>query len=497
MVSIDNGNENRVLVTFVGSSDPTREVVMKEGWNADSSKDIINDGHYDGPLVHICRYYKPRKIYLILTKEMEARDKEPNNIYERSINFNINYRPEIIRITTGIIDAHKFESYFDVVNETLKKVKEENKKVKDLEVLVNITSGTPQMTTNLLTYILDDKTLKFKPLQVESPLKKSNDSQIIKTVNDEYDPKAASEDNNDNVDGFRTNRIIEPDFNYYSRIFAKNKIEELLKQYKYQQIKDAININIFKNYEEINTLLNFAIERQTLVGIDVNRKLNNFTSKEFDKLYYYSKDRKMIDARVPLWYRVVDYYTLAKIKSEIGDMSNYTLMIEPMTVNLYLSILKDIFKLNLKDIFQEKNMSRETSKADIAYKLDLNKLEPNLKEHLEKKYGKINNTFVFDKILRDIVIHYIEKKNKTELKSDFEALSEKLGNIKEIRNMVAHYLKSITKQDFMIETKVSYESLNNSIEEFFDKHFEELGYRQEMVNTYDNINNFILDKLDA
>lgn len=48
-------NKERVLLTFAGNSDPTRN-------------------NCDGPILHICRYYRPEKIYLVLTSEMQKRN---------------------------------------------------------------------------------------------------------------------------------------------------------------------------------------------------------------------------------------------------------------------------------------------------------------------------------------------------------------------------------------------------------------------------------------
>ena len=49
-IQIENGEKKeRVLLTFAGNTDPTR-------------------GQRDGGIIHICRYYKPKKIYLILTE---------------------------------------------------------------------------------------------------------------------------------------------------------------------------------------------------------------------------------------------------------------------------------------------------------------------------------------------------------------------------------------------------------------------------------------------
>ena len=65
-------NKERVLLTFAGNTDPTR-------------------GNYDGPILHICRYYRPEKIYLVLTSEMQKRNE--NKIYEKAIKKNLeNYK---------------------------------------------------------------------------------------------------------------------------------------------------------------------------------------------------------------------------------------------------------------------------------------------------------------------------------------------------------------------------------------------------------------------
>ena len=94
----------KILLTFAGNTDPTR-------------------GEHDGPIIHICRYYKPDKIYLILTKEMQERDEEPYNIYERAIKENLkDYNPEIVHINTGIEEAHHFDIYFNWIYETFEKI---------------------------------------------------------------------------------------------------------------------------------------------------------------------------------------------------------------------------------------------------------------------------------------------------------------------------------------------------------------------------------------
>lgn len=62
---------------------------------------------------------------------MEERDEEPYNIYERAIKENLKgYSPEIIKIKTGIKNAHHFDVYFDTIYKAFEKIKEEKKILK-------------------------------------------------------------------------------------------------------------------------------------------------------------------------------------------------------------------------------------------------------------------------------------------------------------------------------------------------------------------------------
>ena len=90
-------NKERVLLTFAGNSDPTRN-------------------NYDGPMLHICRYYRPEKIYLVLTSEMQKRNE--NKIYEKAIKESLtDYNPIFEYINTDIGNAQSRKlSHKNVVN---------------------------------------------------------------------------------------------------------------------------------------------------------------------------------------------------------------------------------------------------------------------------------------------------------------------------------------------------------------------------------------------
>ena len=456
----------KILLTFVGNTDPTR-------------------GEHDGPIIHICRYYKPDKIYLILTKEMEERNEEPYNIYKRAIKENLkNYNPEIICIKTGIKDAHHFDIYFNWIYETFEIIKKDEK---DAEIYLNMTSGTSQMTTNLLMYYIDSLDLNLIPIQVETYKKQSNQSEENnKTVDKHYDVEAEAICNLDNEEKTRTYRIVEPDLKKYSRILTKNQIEKLLEQYKYEAISELLKRNIFDKNLELNTLVNFAIERTNLKGLDCNKKLNSLNNKDYNKLYYFTKDKNI--TRIPDWYQIVDFFSLANIKQKTEDISSYTLMLEPIVVKIYLSILRDLMGQNLDELFR---------KDSHGYKVELKRLEEDLKEMIKKdlkrEYLK-DDSNISTSVLASTIKYYLKKENNIEV-NYFTSLAETLAKMKNVRNTLAHELKSINKDDFKRESGTTVEQINSKILEFFNKFYTSLGYKKEMVEIYDNINKEIVKLL--
>ena len=244
-------NKERVLLTFAGNTDPTR-------------------GNYDGPMLHICRYFRPEKIYLVLTSEMQKRNE--NKIYEKAIKESLeDYNPIFEYINTDIDDAHLFDIYFNKINETFNKIKLEHP---NAEVLVNVTSGTAQIISNLVMYIVDAVNINIVPIQVATPEGRGNTSEV---VTDSYKVNDEKENNYDNIEGSK--RIIFPDLRQYSRLLVKNQIKELLKKYEYSTCLELLKRDIFQENSKLNGLLNFANDRRHLKGLKSNGKLKNLNDK--------------------------------------------------------------------------------------------------------------------------------------------------------------------------------------------------------------------------
>ena len=93
-------------------------------------------------------------------------------------------------------------------------------------------------------------------------------------------------------------------------------------------------------------------------------------------------------------------------------------------------------------------------------------------------------------------IKYFVEKNESEIlhKMDLEYFSDfskTLHKIKEVRNMIAHSLKTINRDDFNSEAKVGIDTINSKITDFFNKCYTNLGYKENMIYVYDEINEAI------
>ena len=191
----------------------------------------------------------------------------------------------------------------------------------------------------------------------------------------------------------------------------------------------------------------------------------------------------------------MDYFALANIKQKSGDIAGYTIMLEPLIVNIYLSILRDIFGKRLSDLFSEKRKNGE-----FSYKTDILKIKKydGLKRKIEDELDILelkDSTFVSNKVLIATIKYFIEKNDtgiteKMEL-DYFSKFSNTLNKVKEVRNMVAHSLKTISGDDFNSEAKVGIDTINSKITDFFNKCYTNLGYKENMIYVYDEINEAI------
>lgn len=182
MLRPDN-RQSYVLFSPLGASDPIRN-------------------NHDGPMLHIVRQYRPKKVVLFFSAELQALD-ERDNRYEICIKRLAGPTPgqpiEVKKIYSGLRDVHLFGVCDSIFEKHLRDLHQQNP---EACILLNLSSGTPQMIASL--YLLA-ATLPFetKPLQVETPMGAAN--RIVKTIDTETEWESLLDNIED--EGDRTRKV--------------------------------------------------------------------------------------------------------------------------------------------------------------------------------------------------------------------------------------------------------------------------------------------------
>ena len=149
----------RILFSPVGTTDP-----------------ISKNNYKDGSMLHIARVYKPDKIILYISNEMlENQEKDDRYRYcIRQLDKFASTSTEIAVIERpDLKDVNDFDYFYKDFKEILDKyVKTLNE---DDELLINISSGTPQMKSGLAVLQTMLEYSNCKLIQVSTPEKRSNE----------------------------------------------------------------------------------------------------------------------------------------------------------------------------------------------------------------------------------------------------------------------------------------------------------------------------------
>ena len=147
----------------------------------------------DGSLLHICRVYRPAKVYLYMSKEiLDNQEKDNRYLYcleqlaklqDRECEYVVIERPDLTNV-------HEFDYFYNDFREIIGKIM--NDMDSSDELLLNVSSGTPAMKSGLLVL----QTLgeyPCKTIQVATPERKMNEH-----IHEGYDVTTLWELNEDN-----------------------------------------------------------------------------------------------------------------------------------------------------------------------------------------------------------------------------------------------------------------------------------------------------------
>ena len=160
--------------------------------------------YHDGSMLHICRKYKPEKVYLYISQEMLKFHYQDNRycqclewLQEKegfACEIHIIERPDLV-------DVQIFDTFYDDFETEVLKIQEDNP---EATILFNVSSGTPAMKS-ALQFLAASSENEYIPVQVSTPQKGANRE---KYEFEDYPVDINWEMNEDNIEPF-IDRCIE------------------------------------------------------------------------------------------------------------------------------------------------------------------------------------------------------------------------------------------------------------------------------------------------
>ena len=438
-------NKEYVLFSNVGLTDP------------------IKDNH-DGPLLHIIRKYRPKKIYLFFTDEVKELDDADNRYVEtiRSLDPDV----EIIKYKDDKIERPDDFSAFDkIYSDKITEIIEENP---NLNLLINMGSGTAQMKSSLY-YMVADAKVNCKLVQVPTHNQSSN---TPKYVRDNYNIIGEIEQNQDNCENYEDRcREIRPDN------IRKKIIKSMIKQY----------IDVY-NYEGAYIA---ALEAGDLIDEEVHiliKFLKHRIKLEFSELDKFDYKKLLIqDKKVKTSF---EYILTLQIKQKNNELIDFIRGISPILTDLFEEVLRQRYKVNIRDYCKE-NESKVLC-------VDKYLLPKDVKENYDKYFNK---PYKSSPLCSTNILPYIEYMCDM-CGKDEQLFYKKLNKLRKFeakyRNKAAHEIISITDEDLKKDKKIGLDSKDviDIIKDLFEKTYQDKYEQQIKWDSYDEFNQEILNYLD-
>lgn len=236
-----------ILFTCAGTSDPVR-------------------GNRDGGILHIMRYYHPKRVYLFLSQQiadLEAQDhrfeKTFQHIQEVCAAQGIVYQPSLFMHNSQLCDASKIDLVEKPLLEYFTSVAAENP---NCRILLNLSSGTPQMKT-LMQFLAVDSPYHVLGVQVDGPQQNKKDQSRTdnETYNVDYELETNYDDEPDCLpEGERRNRTSEPEMFAIKHQRHRQQFNKLLKRRDYDVLLEIPQ----KLPEQLRMLLKHLSARNNL-----------------------------------------------------------------------------------------------------------------------------------------------------------------------------------------------------------------------------------------
>lgn len=409
-----------VLFTCVGTTDPVR-------------------GYRDGSMLHIMRHYRPKKVYVFLTEEM-GKDEEKDHRYSKAIQYAQehweNYDVAHTLVYSHVVNPQDLDVVAKPLYDCFDRILQENP---ESEILINLSSGTPQMKTILSMIAMDGSIRTIKGIQVASPEGKSGTTE--RTNKDDYAVEEELECNEDEEPS-APNRCTEPKLSSIERDRTRAQVRKLIEQRDYHALASFST----KLPASIQTLAKHLALRNDLQSKEAENLSREIEQNLGIDLYPHPGNFK--DAKGKQYKELSEYYLLLRNLERTQRYSEFVLRLNPFVTEMLQYILQDCLPEHAKGVivtfYDDENEQRAKFRGSV-----LQDALPDVAMKLEQKLGKKLDERDFNRDFSmwiGVPLLCIVGFNKV---PDFvlETLiaCERLNNKR--RNRLAHQLHAITEKD--------------------------------------------------
>lgn len=446
-----------VLFTSAGTSDPIR-------------------GEHDGPVLHILRHYRPDAVFILLTPEIYELGKKDNRLEKIKTHMadSWGYSPEI---TVYGLDNMDDPSSLDELDESVTRAfKECVAKWSDSKILINISSGTPQIKT-LLFNIAVDVRFRAEAIQVKNYEKAAGSSE--RTNGGAYDIDCEIEFNEDELDN-AVNRCVETKLVAVKRQHVINQIKALLEKREFTSLSELREFIP----ENLLPLIDHLSERSKLNRKKAAELAKNITL-DFE-LYPKTKNELVkTNLQRDAYQEISEYALIVKNLQRTGKLSEFILRMEPLVCYLQRVLVDEYLFSNYR--FALGDVLSRDGRYFLPDRLDA--ISPMLYQRLGVELGSdlkmCNvNTYLLNGFLA--MDRHIPE-NASKLFSLYE------GPLKEVRNAAAHDLSVTTEAGIKAMSGVGSDELMSLIEKAIQEIFPQCN--PAVFNVYDRCIRYIIQKL--
>ena len=404
-----------VLFTCVGTTDPVR-------------------GYRDGSMLHIMRHYRPKKVYVFLTEEM-GKDEEKDHRYSKAIQYAKEHW-ESYDVAHTLVYSHVVNPQdLDVVAKPLydcfDRILQENP---ESEILINLSSGTPQMKTILSMIAMDGSIRTIKGIQVASPEGKSGTTE--RTNKDDYAVEEELECNEDEEPS-APNRCTEPKLSSIERDRTRAQVRKLIEQRDYHALASFST----KLPASIQTLAKHLALRNDLQSKEAENLSREIEQNLGIDLYPHQGNFK--DAKGKQYKELSEYYLLLRNLERTQRYSEFVLRLNPFVTEMLQYILQDCLPEHAKGVivtFYVEKVKRVKFRGSV-----LHDVMPDVAAELETECRFTLDDRDFGMRVGVPLLRKICQNKVPDFVLETLIACEQLNN--DQRNLLAHQLHAITEKD--------------------------------------------------